>query len=115
MRSRVGQAHWQPLRLFMNVQALVGRAPALRDRNPPSANSWCLDSQGPFMTTFIFGNTATSTRQSARQNTALLLGSVALGVVLIAHGWQKFFTFGIAGATASFEQMGLPLAGAAAI
>ena len=35
--------------------------------------------------------------------------------MLIAHGWQKFFTYGISGATASFEQMGIPAAGAAAV
>ena len=62
------------------------------------------------MTTLVFGSTITSTRQDI----TLLIGRVALGVVLIAHGWQKFFTFGISGATASFEQMGIPLAGAAA-
>jgi len=39
----------------------------------------------------------------------LLLGRIALGIVLIAHGWQKLFTFGISGAAASFEQMGVPL------
>lgn len=63
------------------------------------------------MTHLIFGPTTTTTRQDL----ALLIGRIALGVVLIAHGWQKFFTYGIAGATASFEQMGIPLAGAAAI
>ena len=62
------------------------------------------------MTTLVFGSTSTSTRQDI----TLLIGRVALGVVLIAHGWQKFFTYGISGATASFEQMGIPLAGAAA-
>ncbi len=63
------------------------------------------------MTSTLFGSTTTSTRQS----TALLVGRVALGVVLIAHGWQKYFTFGISGVTASFEQMGVPAAGAAAV
>jgi putative oxidoreductase len=63
------------------------------------------------MTSLVFGSSATSTRQDV----ALLIGRVALGVVLIAHGWQKFFTYGIAGTTASFEQMGIPAAGAAAI
>ena len=63
------------------------------------------------MTTLLFGSSTTSTRQDI----ALLIGRIALGIVLIAHGWQKFFTFGISGATASFEQMGIPLAGAAAV
>jgi putative oxidoreductase len=63
------------------------------------------------MTNLIFGTKTSSTRQDV----TLLIGRIALGIVLIAHGWQKFFTFGISGATASFEQMGIPLAGAAAI
>lgn len=63
------------------------------------------------MTALLFGSTA----YSARQSTALLIGRLALGVVLIAHGWQKFFTFGISGVTASFEQMGIPAPGAAAV
>ena len=32
-----------------------------------------------------------------------------IGVVLIAHGWQKFVTYGIGGASAAFAQMGVPL------
>ena len=56
------------------------------------------------MTNLIFGTSATSPRASI----ALLIGRLALGIVLIAHGWQKFFTYGISGATASFEQMGIP-------
>ena len=63
------------------------------------------------MTNLIFGSSASTTRQSI----ALLVGRLALGIVLIAHGWQKFFTYGISGATASFEQMGVPVAGAAAV
>src|SRR6476619_2863283 len=63
------------------------------------------------MTTLIFGNKISSTRQDV----TLLIGRIALGIVLIAHGWQKFFTYGISGATASFEQMGIPAAGAAAV
>lgn len=63
------------------------------------------------MTNLIFGSTTASTRGDI----TLLIGRVALGIVLIAHGWQKFFTYGIDGTTASFEQMGIPLAAAAAI
>lgn len=40
---------------------------------------------------------------------ALLLTRVGLGVVLIAHGWQKFDEFGLAGTAASFDKMGVPL------
>jgi putative oxidoreductase len=57
------------------------------------------------MTTLLFGTRTTATRQDI----ALLLGRIALGIVLIAHGWQKLFTYGISGAAASFEQMGVPL------
>ena len=38
----------------------------------------------------------------------LLVTRVILGVVLVAHGWQKFTEWGIAGTTASFQQMGIP-------
>ena len=57
------------------------------------------------MTSLLFGPRTTS----SRQDIALLVGRFALGIVLIAHGWQKLFTFGISGAAASFEQMGVPL------
>ena len=46
---------------------------------------------------------------------ALLIARAALGVVLIAHGAQKFFTFGIAGTIDSFAAMGIPLPQAAAV
>ncbi len=39
----------------------------------------------------------------------LLLTRVVLGVVLIAHGWQKFAQYGIAGTASSFAQVGVPL------
>ena len=57
------------------------------------------------MTTLLLGTRTTS----ARQDIALLIGRIALGIVLIAHGWQKLFTFGIGGTAASFEQMGVPV------
>jgi putative oxidoreductase len=57
------------------------------------------------MTTLIFGNKISSTRQDI----TLLIGRIALGIVLIAHGWQKFFTFGISGVAANFDTMGVPL------
>ena len=41
---------------------------------------------------------------------ALLVLRVVLGIILAAHGWQKFFQYTLDGATASFEQMGVPLA-----
>ena len=87
----------------MNVQVLLSVALPSPVRNPPGATA-----PRPPRTHhdqhLIFGSTTTSTRQSI----ALLIGRIALGVVLIAHGWQKFFTFGISGVTGSFEQMGVP-------
>lgn len=38
----------------------------------------------------------------------LLVARVAVGVVFVAHGWQKFTDFGIAGTTQAFEGMGIP-------
>jgi putative oxidoreductase len=49
------------------------------------------------------------------RNIAGLLARVAVGVVLIMHGWQKFFEYGISGTTASFVQMGVPLPGVSAV
>jgi putative oxidoreductase len=46
---------------------------------------------------------------------AVLVARVAIGVVLIAHGAQKFFTFGLAGTVDSFAGMGIPVPEAAAL
>lgn len=40
---------------------------------------------------------------------ALLITRILLGVILMAHGWQKFSTWGLSGTAASFEQMGAPV------
>ncbi|MGK5112298.1 DoxX family protein [Geodermatophilus sp. CPCC 205506] len=45
---------------------------------------------------------------------ALLATRVAVGLVFIAHGWQKLFTNGIDGTAAFFDQVGVPAASAAA-
>lgn len=45
---------------------------------------------------------------------AMLAARVILGVTLIAHGWQKFSEWTIAGTTQSFEGMGVPAASIAA-
>jgi putative oxidoreductase len=45
---------------------------------------------------------------------ALLSGRVALGVIFLAHGWQKLVTHGIDGTAGFFGQVGVPAAGAAA-
>lgn len=49
------------------------------------------------------------------RDTALLLARVVTGVVLVAHGWQKLVTDGVAATTDGFEGMGIPLAPVAAV
>ncbi|MFD0687157.1 DoxX family protein [Actinomadura fibrosa] len=44
----------------------------------------------------------------------LLVGRVALGVVFVAHGWQKLNDLGHAGVTKMFDGLGIPLPGLAA-
>lgn len=64
---------------------------------------------------------ATSTRSTLFpvpapvRDIGLLLTRVLLGVVLIAHGWEKFFINGIGGTGEFFDSMGVPAAGAAAV
>jgi putative oxidoreductase len=43
------------------------------------------------------------------RDVALLVGRVLLGVVLFAHGFQKVFIYGFAGATDAFTKMGVPV------
>jgi len=38
-----------------------------------------------------------------------LVGRVLLGVILIAHGWQKLVANGISGTSAFFDQSGVPM------
>ncbi len=49
------------------------------------------------------------------QDIALLFARVVTGVVLIAHGWQKLVTNGVAATAEGFEAMGIPAAPAAAM
>jgi putative oxidoreductase len=44
----------------------------------------------------------------ASRDLVLLIARAGLGVVFIAHGWQKFRTNGLDGTAAAFEQMGVP-------
>jgi putative oxidoreductase len=44
----------------------------------------------------------------ASRDLVLLIARVGLGVVFIAHGWQKFSTNGLDKTAAGFEQMGVP-------
>lgn len=46
-----------------------------------------------------------------RLSAGIALVRIIVGVVFLAHGYQKFFVFGIAGATAAFGQMGVPAPG----
>ena len=46
---------------------------------------------------------------------ALLVSRVALGIILIAHGWQKFNEYTLDGTAASFGDMGVPAPAAAAM
>ena len=40
---------------------------------------------------------------------ALLVTRIGIGVVFLAHGWQKLFTNGVDGTAAFFTQAGVPL------
>jgi putative oxidoreductase len=52
---------------------------------------------------------------SPRQlDAGLAILRVVTGVIFIAHGWQKLFSFGLAGVTQGFAGMGIPFAGIAA-
>lgn len=44
----------------------------------------------------------------------LALLRLTVGITFAAHGYQKFFSYGIAGVTRGFTQMGVPLASIAA-
>ena len=49
------------------------------------------------------------------RDAALLVARLVLGVVLVAHGWQKFAEFGLGGTAEAFAGMGIPLAPVAAV
>lgn len=49
---------------------------------------------------------------SARQvNVGLAMVRIITGIVFAAHGYQKFFLFGLDGVTGAFTQMGVPAPG----
>ena len=45
---------------------------------------------------------------------ALLVSRILLGVILIAHGWDKFQITGLDGVTGFFDSLGIPAAGVVA-
>lgn len=45
----------------------------------------------------------------------ILIARIAIGVTLLAHGWQKFFTNGIGGTADGFEAMGVTAPTASAV
>ncbi|MEH0827781.1 MULTISPECIES: DoxX family protein [unclassified Micromonospora] len=45
---------------------------------------------------------------------AVLFARVAVGVIFIAHGWQKLTEWGLDGTAAGFDQLGVPLPTASA-
>ena len=49
------------------------------------------------------------------RDVALLLVRLVLGVVLVAHGWQKLMTKGIGATTEGFVEMGIPAAPVSAV
>jgi putative oxidoreductase len=51
----------------------------------------------------------------AVRDVALLVARIIVGVVLIAHGWQKVFSYGIGGTIQGFTGMGVPLPAVAAV
>jgi putative oxidoreductase len=55
-----------------------------------------------------------ASKAPALTDLALLLSRVALGVILLAHGWQKFDEWTLDGTAAAFADMGIPAATAAA-
>jgi putative oxidoreductase len=46
---------------------------------------------------------------SVARDLAILIARIGVGVVFVAHGWQKLATFGVGSTAASFDQTGVPL------
>ncbi|WP_396449201.1 DoxX family protein [Actinomadura sp.] len=54
-------------------------------------------------------------RHPALPDAGLLLGRLAVGAVFVAHGWQKLTDEGHAAVARSFDHLGIPLPGLAAV
>jgi putative oxidoreductase len=50
-----------------------------------------------------------ASKRDRRVDTGLLILRTVVGVVFLAHGWQKLFVFGLSGTTTGFAQMGVPM------
>jgi putative oxidoreductase len=55
-----------------------------------------------------------ASKAPALTDLALLFSRVALGVILLAHGWQKFNEWTVQGTATAFSDMGVPAPTAAA-
>lgn len=49
------------------------------------------------------------TAPSWTRDLAILLARIVVGLIFMAHGWQKFATNGVEGTAAFFGQVGIPL------
>jgi putative oxidoreductase len=54
-------------------------------------------------------------KSSAFHDLALLIARIGIGIIFVAHGWQKFFTNGIDATQKAFDGMGAPLPDLSAI
>lgn len=54
-------------------------------------------------------------KSSAFRDLALLIARIGIGIIFVAHGWQKFFTNGIGATQKAFDGMGVPLPDVSAI
>ena len=50
-----------------------------------------------------------ATARDRRVDAAFLILRMVVGIVFVAHGWQKIFVTGLDGVTAGFAQMGIPM------